>query len=116
MVGGYVSRVSRRRKRENRASPVLSAIFELSEGRTPPAELAARARSSRDAFMRRTCVRFVIVDKRHVSDDLQAFAKDILRLSLVHEDAVYQLLTPIDPPSCTPRRRRGHPLRAAPHT
>jgi hypothetical protein len=116
MVGGYVSRVSRWRMRENRRSPVLSAIFELSEGRTPPAELAAQARSSRDAFLRRTCVRFVVVDKRHASDDLRAFAKDTLRLSLVHEDTVYQLLTPIDPPPCTPRRRRGHRLREAPHT
>ena len=116
MVGGYVSRVSRWQKRENRRSPVLSAIFELSEGRTPPAELVERARSSRDAFMRRTCVRFVVVDKRYASEDLRGFAKDTLRLLLVHEDAVYQLLTPIDPPPCNPRRRRGQRLRAAPHT
>lgn len=116
MVGGYVSRVSRWRMRESRRSPVLGAIFELSEGRAPSSDLVARARSSRDAFLRRTCVRFVVVDKRRASADLRTFAHDVLQLSLVHEDSVYQLLTPVDPPPCSPRRRQRHRLRSAPHT
>jgi hypothetical protein len=105
IVGGYVSRVSRWRQRENRRSPVLGAIFELSEGRTPSADLVTRAREGRNAFLRRTCVRFVVVDKRQASEALRTFAREVLQLAPVHEDAAYQLLTPIDPPSCTPRRR-----------
>lgn len=116
MVGGYVSRVSRWRMRESRRSPMLGAIFALSEGRAPSPDLAAAARSGRDAFLRRTCVRFVVVDKRHASAELREFARDTLRLSLLHEDATYQLLTPVDPPPCTPRRPRGDRLRAPPHT
>jgi hypothetical protein len=97
--------VSKWRQRENRRSPVLGAIFELSEGRTPPAELVARAREGRNAFLRRTCVRFVVVDKRQASEALRTFALETLELSLVPEDAAYQLLTPVDPPPCSPRRR-----------
>lgn len=116
LVGGYVSRISRWRVRESRRSPVLGAIFELSEGRAPSADLVTQARRSRDVFLGRTCVRFVVVDKRRASADLRVFARDTLRLSLLHEDATYQLLTPVDPPPCSPRRRRGDRLRAPPHT
>ena len=115
IIGGYVSRVSRWRKSENLRSPVLNAIFELSEGRAPSDDLATQARDGRDAFLRRTCVRFVVVDKREASEALRTFARDTLRLSLVHEDAAYQLLTPVDPPSCAPRRP-GQRLRGAPRT
>ena len=106
MVGGYVSRVSRWRKRESRRAPVLDAIFELSEGRTPSEDLMKRARDGRDAFLRRTCVRFVIVNKRDASDALRSFAVNVLGLTLVHEDPAYQMLTPVDPPGCDPRRRK----------
>jgi Predicted membrane protein (DUF2079) len=108
MIGGYVSRVSSWRKRENRRSPVLRVIFELSERRTPSADLLERAREGRNTFLRRTCVRYVVVNKQHASNELRKIAKEILSLTLVHEDEVYQLLTPVDPPPCEPRRRRGH--------
>jgi hypothetical protein len=106
LVGGYVSRVSPWRKRETRRAPVLNAIFELSEGRMPSAEAIAAARKGRDPFLRRTCVRFVVVDKRQASADLRAFAQSTLKLTLVHEDAAYQLLVPIDPPPCDASRVR----------
>jgi hypothetical protein len=106
LVGGYVSRVSTWRMRENRRAPVLRAIFELSEGRIPSADLISSARAGRDAFLRRTCVRFVVVDKRRASKELRDFARDALKVMLVHEDAAYQLLTPVDPPPCSPRRRK----------
>jgi hypothetical protein len=107
LVGGYVSRVSPWRKRETRRAPVLNAIFELSEGRMPSAEAIAAAGRGRDAFLRRTCVRFVVVNMRQASADLQAFAQSTLKLTLVHEDAAYQLLTPIDPPPCERARVRA---------
>jgi hypothetical protein len=116
MVGGYVSRVSKWRMGENRGSPVLGAIFEFSEGRTPGKDLLARARAGRDAFLRRTCVRFVLVKKRRASEELQRFAREGLKLTPVHEDADYQLLTPVDPPTCSPRRRRGYRIRAEPRS
>ena len=113
IIGGYVSRVSSWRKRENRRAPVLGAIFELSEGRTPSATLVEQAREGRNAFLRRTCVRFVVVDKLKASGELREFTRDVLQLSLVHEDPAYQLFTPVDPPPCGPRRRRGRDVRVA---
>jgi hypothetical protein len=113
MVGGYVSRVSPWRKRETRRAPVLNVIFELSEGRMPPAEALAAAATGRDAFLRRTCVRFVVVNKQQASHGLRAFAHSTLRLTLVHEDAGYQLLTPIDPPPCDTARVRAVRTRSA---
>jgi hypothetical protein len=110
MVGGYVSRMSGWRKREGRQSPLLNGIFELSEGRSISADLRARAREERTAFLRRTCVRFVVVDKLHASHELREFAVDTLSLSLMHADDTYELLTPVDPPPCEPRRRRAYRL------
>jgi hypothetical protein len=106
MVGGYVSRVSGWRKQENRRSPVLNAIFELSEGRPLSADRLERAREARTAFLRRTCVRFVVVNKERASHQLREFAEEALHLTLMHEDETFQLLVPVDPPPCDPRRRR----------
>ena len=106
LIGGYLSRVSRSRKGEHRRTPMLRAIFALSEGRELTPDWRTAAQESRDAFLRRSCVRFVVLDKRRASDDLRTFAVDTLRLTQVHEDAAYELYIPIDPPDCDRRRRR----------
>jgi hypothetical protein len=102
LIGGYLSRVSRWRKAENERSPMLRALFALSEGRDLSAERREEARHARDAFLRRSCVKFVVVNKHRASNDLQAFAVEALGLTLVYEDAAYVLFTPIDPPACQP--------------
>ena len=102
LIGGYLSRVSRWRKAENTRAPMLRALFALSEGRELSAERMDEARHSRDAFLRRSCVKFVVVNKHRASNDLQAFAVEALGLTLVHEDAAYALFTPADPPACRP--------------
>jgi hypothetical protein len=55
-------------------------------------------------------LRFVVVDKLHASHELREFAVDTLSLSLMHADETYELLTPVDPPPCEPRRRRAYRL------
>jgi hypothetical protein len=104
LIGGYLSRVSRWRKAENERTPMLRALFALSEGRDVSPERMDEARHSRDVFLGRSCVRFVVVNKHRASHDLQAFAVDALRLTRVHEDAAYALFTPTDPPACEPAR------------
>jgi hypothetical protein len=106
LIGGYLSRVSRWRKRLNQHSPVLSAIFMLSEGRTPSDESIDAARAGRETFLRRSCVRFVVLDKHRASPELRAFAMDVLDLALLHEDASYELSEPKNPPPCDPPPRR----------
>ena len=103
LVGGYLSRVSELRKRENLQSPVLRALYALSERPGPlPDDVVAEARRSRDAFLARSCVAYVIVDKRRASSELRAFALDVLTLVSVHEDDRYELLTPARAPACEP--------------
>ena len=108
MIGGYLSRISGARKQTHASLPMLRALFTLSEGRALPEEWAREAYAVRDAFLRRSCVRFVVLDKRKASPELHAFAVDALHLARVHEDATHVLFTPIDPPSCdpVPRGRR----------
>ncbi|MDO8795017.1 MAG: hypothetical protein Q7J25_10405 [Vicinamibacterales bacterium] len=108
LIGGYLSRVSPRRRTENQRAPMLRALFALSEGRELPPDWLDAARKSRDAFLRRSCVKFVIVNKSRASSNLQAFAVDALRLTLVHEDAAYVLFPPADPPAC---ERSSRPTR-----
>jgi hypothetical protein len=105
LIGGYLSRVSTWRKRENARSPMLHVLFALSEGQPVAAEKLERARLARDAFLRRSCVRFVVIDKVRASSALRAFAEQALRLSLTYEDATHALFAPIDPPACAAPQR-----------
>jgi hypothetical protein len=109
MIGGYLSRVSNARKQTHDTLPMLRALFTLSEGRPLTEDLAREAYAFRDTFLRRSCVRFVVLDKRRASPELHAFAVEALDLAVVHEDATHVLFTPIDPPSCeaAPRVHRG---------
>jgi hypothetical protein len=102
LIGGYLSRVSAWRKHEEFRGPMMRALLTLSEGRQVSAELRASAEQARDAFLRRSCVGFVIVNKARASAELQAFAVDALQLSLVREDPAYALFRPANPPRCDP--------------
>jgi hypothetical protein len=113
VVGGYLSRVSKLRKRRNAADPMMFALTELSAGRTLSAEAAAQARNWREQFLRRSCVRYVILDEGRAPDGMRDPAIDLLGLVSVHRDEKYELFTPVDPPSCDPiakyRRRSLSP-------
>ncbi|MGE3510657.1 MAG: hypothetical protein AB7N65_17425 [Vicinamibacterales bacterium] len=104
LIGGYLSRVSERRKRESRRAPILRALFHLSEGGNSIApDWRAEARASRERFLRRSCVRYVVLDRRRASPALREFAVETLRLVSLHRDVQYELLVPMDPPECTRR-------------
>ena len=103
LVGGYLSRVSGRRKQEGRRAPMFGALMTLSEGGTLTSAQIDDALAGRERFLSRTCVRFVIINRARASTELQTFAVSALRLMLVHEDEQYALYTPADPPRCDPR-------------
>ncbi len=108
LVGGYLSRVSTWRKREMMRSPTLGALVTLSEagGALQPYQLS-NARDGRDAFLTRSCVGYVVINRRKASAALRSAAVDMLKLVSVHSDADYELLRPQDPPPCEPRRSTG---------
>jgi hypothetical protein len=100
LIGGYLSRVSSWRKAETQRAPMLRALFLLSEGRPLDPEWREPAYRSRDTFLRRSCVEWVIIHRHRVSKELRDFAIDALQLSLVYEDANDQLYTLARTPPC----------------
>jgi hypothetical protein len=114
MIGGYLSRISASRKRRDARDPILRALYRLSERRPlPEGTTIQQAREWRDRFLRRSCVRFVVLDKGRASPELRDFAVDVLQLTRVHEDDIYELFTPIDPPACDPRPRHRRLFRVS---
>jgi hypothetical protein len=106
VIGGYLSRVSKLRKRRNVSDAMMAALITISEGGTPTADAAAAARGWREAFLRRSCVRYVILDDERAPDGMRDWAIDLLDLASVHRDGKYELFTPKDPPSCDPPPKR----------
>jgi hypothetical protein len=110
LIGGYLSRVSEWRKHENQRAPILRGLFALSERHDPlPAVWLEEAIASRERFLARSCVRYVVVDKHRSSDELRSFAIHVLRLTPVLNDADYELLIPEEPPTCEATDNRTVP-------
>lgn len=85
ILGGYVSRVSMRRKHRYQRIPVLDALMTLSEGRPLSREQQQRADATIDRFLTRSRIKYVIVDRRFTSPDLLAFATRTLGLARIEE-------------------------------
>ena len=83
IIGGYLSRVSPKRRRDARRAPVLNALMLLSEGQrlTPEQDRAARERAGE--FLRRARLGYVVVDERAASPALAGYAADLLGLTLL---------------------------------
>jgi hypothetical protein len=98
IVGGYLSRVSPRRRLDARRAPVLNALFTLSEGQnlTPDQDAAARGRA--DDFLRRSRLGYVVIDETRASRALVEFATDLLGLTLVSREGPMALYVPRVPP------------------
>jgi hypothetical protein len=93
IIGGYVSRLSQRRVRENQRNSVLSALIRLSEG-------AALAPDEYDAlllqwpeFARRTSLGYIVVDRARSSSDLERLPS-VLGLEYIAEDGAFALYRP----------------------
>lgn len=80
---------------------MLRALYALSDkAGTLSHEAERAARHSRGAFLTRSCVRYVVMDRQRTSSPLRNFAVDALQLELVTQDDAYELWTPVDPPTC----------------
>jgi hypothetical protein len=100
VIGGYLSRVSEWRRRRDNDDPMLRALFALSEGRPLPAGWREQAMTSRDAFLRASCLDFVLVQRWRAPPGLESFAVEALRLTQVHADQQHAAYRPVDPPPC----------------
>jgi hypothetical protein len=98
IIGGYLSRVSPKRRRDARRTPVLNALMLLSEGQglTPEEDRAARDRAGE--FVRRARLGYVVVDDRAASRALADYAVDLLGLTLQTREGPLALYVPRVPP------------------
>jgi hypothetical protein len=117
LVGGYLSRLPDRAFETYADFPLTAALLELSEGRTPSPEAAARARESAPEFLQRSRLGFVVIDKSRASSRLRRFAIGALSLEPYAEDWPYEVMVP-EAARCGGGRRgcthtaAGCPLRA----
>ena len=95
LLGGYLSRVSRRRLREIRRYEMLDAFIILSEGRQIPAAREAQLVERGPAFTTRAGLGFVVIDRLRTPDALRDFAVRALRLQQIETDGGFELYRPL---------------------
>jgi hypothetical protein len=91
IIGGYLSRVSRRRIAEIRRYEMLDALITLSERRSLEPGRERRLIEQGPAFAQRYRVDFVVIDRMRASAALRDFAMKAFRLQHVESDDSFEL-------------------------
>jgi hypothetical protein len=94
IIGGYLSRVSRRRIEEMRKEPILAALVTLSEGGTLDPARQQDLLEQGPAFIRQAHIGFVVIDGTRATPQLRDFAVRALRLRRIDGEGAYELYTP----------------------
>jgi hypothetical protein len=94
LIGGYLSRVSKRRKTDVRRDPMVDVLIWLSEGRPLDASRRRSLVEDGPAFVRRARVGFVVIDGARTPEPLRAFAIDAFRLELIDTSGEFELYRP----------------------
>jgi hypothetical protein len=98
LIGGYLSRVSRRRVEDVRSDPMVDALIWLSEGRSIDASRQQSLIEAGPSFIQRANVGFVVIDSARAPDALREFAIRAFALQFVDRDDVFELYAPSPPP------------------
>ncbi len=91
LIGGYLSRVSRRRIAEIRRYEMLDALITLSEGKPLEPRREARLIANGPSFALRSRLNFVVIDCDRAPAALRDFAKRAFRLEHVETDGPFEL-------------------------
>jgi hypothetical protein len=94
LIGGYLSRVSRRRVSEIRSDGMLDALIWLSEGQALDPSRARTLIEEGPSFIDRANISYVVVDRARVPWALRDFAVRAYRLQLVEVDGEFELYRP----------------------
>ena len=94
LVGGYLSRVSPRRVQQFQQDEMLNALLMLSEGGRLPANLESHLFDVGPAFVQRSKLGFVVIDRERSSAALQEFAMKAFQLEYVDGEGELQLYRP----------------------
>lgn len=98
IIGGYLSRVSRRRMQQNESHPVLGALIRLSEGKRLTSAEADELRSGWPDFVRHAQVGYVVLDKNRAKDELRSFVAKGLQLEKLADEKALTLYRPASTP------------------
>jgi hypothetical protein len=94
LIGGYLSRVSRRRISDTRRDPMLDALIWLSEGRELDASRWRSLVDSGPIFAQQAKLGFVVIDRRRTPRELREFAVRAFELQLIDTDGDFELHLP----------------------
>jgi hypothetical protein len=94
LVGGYLSRISRRRADQLRGRPVRGALIALSEQRDLDDRVASRARRAAGEFIAQGRVGYVVVDTSRATPQLRDFAIALFDLQRIETAGVFELYVP----------------------
>jgi hypothetical protein len=95
IIGGYLSRVSRRRVRDNETDPVLGALIRLSEGQTFTPDEMERLRMAWPEFVERVSIGYVVLDRDRAPDSLRFAVVHALQLEEVADEPPLMLYRPV---------------------
>ena len=105
VMGGYLSRVARRRAAELQRNPVLNALVLLSEEQPLTPDQMRALGDNAPRVLEEERVRFVVIDRARASPMLRTTAIDALRLRHLGSDAGFELYQPVtEPPPAVPSR------------
>jgi hypothetical protein len=94
LIGGYLSRVSRRRLTDTRRDPMLDALIWLSEGRELDVSRWRSLVETGPVFIERANVGFVVIDRRRTTRAMREFANTAFDLQLIDADGDFELYAP----------------------
>ena len=98
LIGGYLSRLPRKRMGEYGRSVTLRTLMRLSEGRANTPEQQRRALARASAAARRFRIGWVVIDRARASEELAAFAREAFKLRLLQSADGYDLYEVPQPP------------------
>jgi len=94
LIGGYLSRVSRRRFADIQREPMTNALIWLSEGRELDSSRRPWLLADGPSFVDRSKVGFVVIDRERTPPALREFAIAAFGLRLVDVDGNFELYEP----------------------
>jgi hypothetical protein len=94
IVGGYLSRVSRKRIRDTRRHKVLDALIRLSADRKLPVSAIDAMEREGARFVERANLGYVVIDRSRASEALVEFAHRTFCLELLERDGPLELYRP----------------------
>ena len=99
LIGGYLSRVSKRRVRDIRRDPMLDALIWLSEGHELDPSRWRSLVETGPAFAERSRIGFVVIDCARTSEATREFAIRAFHLQLIESDGNFELYRPAVAPA-----------------